>query len=745
MRGLLFLVAAACAAPAGGALRPPPPRASELRPVAAATTARFPLPPMQHVPWASMARLPPALIDAARALFLAGFADPRGCEYRAIEIAVGDLRRGSGTVQTRGFVLPGGRFAVTWNGLVYPLVALGAPVDLAGDVAAATTIGSHPQYPMLIAERHSVLPDRNLTMVVMLARLGENALAEQVWDGLHDPQDPALDPYGQLALAWVWRLFDRALTAHRRSDQVLALESLRRLTAVQPLVDTAAALRGLRGPDGGATFLDFLGPVPELLADEERRAARGPRAPLPDAAQLARLPVAARVAVLIEHLDDVAAYTASADRVDPASDPIVDALVEIGAQAVEPLIDVVAWDHRLTRSVSVWSETSFGRSAFGVHEAAYLALTAILRTRLVDPQTLVAMLATGGMAGRSELAERFRARARRYAALSVEQRWYEDLGDLQAQPELWLDAAEHITGDRSAGGLYGKTWLVTGRIRPAATGLGGEVLRGHAAPSVSELLGQRISYADVPTACRLALRLHDWDPVAGARWLDWALTRAIGESGTTHQFAGEIAQLTERRLAAGDLAVLDAYAAWIGASRLEAPRVYADVQIRFPLDAHVFRPMTVAPWRPAIARAAEALFRDGSPWVPLLNRDRLHGDDPIALLDGDLLAVAAFNRHVVRALGDARPIGQLTVAGRRIDLQLDDSWGLVQLIPPAAELPPDGTERVVRLADWYASRLAHSHARDGAPRFELTWSDAERDAALRAMVHWVRRRVAPLP
>jgi hypothetical protein len=335
---------------------------------------------------------------------------------------------------------------------------------------------------------------------------------------------------------------------------------------------------------------------------------------------------------------------------------------------------------------------------------------------------------------------------RRRSALAIEQRWYEDLADFQARPELWLDAAEHITSDRSAAGPLGRSWLVSGRIRPAATGLGGEVLRGHAAPSVSELLARRIEFADVPTACRLALRLFDWDAAAGARWLDWALTRAIGESGTTHQFAREIAQLTERRLAAGDVAVLDSYAAWIGVSTLEAPRVYADVQVRSPLDAAVFRPMAAAPWRPSIVRAANALFRDGSPWVPLLNRDRLHGDDPIALLDGDLLAVAAFNRHVVKALGDARPIGRLTVSGRRIDLQLDDSWGLVQLAAADdAALPSDGTERVVRLADWYADRLAHSHARDGAPRFELTWSDAARDAALRAMVRWVRRRAAPLP
>ena len=713
---------------------------------AASRVARFPLPPMQRAPWSSAARLPAALLAAARALFVQGFADPRGCAYREIELAVGNIQTGdAGTVRTRGFVLPGERFAIAWNGLVYPVVEVGAPVELADDVAAAAASASHPMYPMLVEERASVLPDENLQMVVLLARLGEDALAEQVWSTLHYPQDPSFDPYGEIALRWVWRLYDRALTAHRRGDHGLALESLRLLTSVQPLVDTAVALRGLRGPDGGATYLDFLGPVPALLADEERRAARGPIAPLPDAVARARLPVAARVAVLIEHLDEVAAYTTSAD--GGASDPIVDALVQIGAPAVEPLIEVLASDRRLARAVTFHSEAFFGRRAFGVDEAAYLALSRILRTRLVDPQVVADVLASDGMAARRELAERFRAYVRHRSALAVEQRWFEDLADLQARPELWLDAAEQITSDRSNGGRLGKTWLVTGRLRPAAIGLRGESLRARTAPSVSDLFAVRISLADVPTACALALRLFEWDRAAGARWLDWVLTRAIGESGTTHQFATEIARVTERRLAAGDVAVLDTYAAWLEASALEAPKIYAEVQVRFPLDAQVFHPMSIAPWRPSIVHAAEALFRDGSSWVPLLDRDRLHGDDPIALLDGELLAVAAFNRHVVKALADAQPIGRLTIgSSRHLRLQMSDSWGLTEMVNrDAMPLPPDGTEIVVRIADWYAARLAHSHARDGAPAFELFWSEAERNAALRAMASWVRTRVAPRP
>ncbi len=53
-------------------------------------------------------------------------ADPRGCEYREVE--VGD----TWIVKTRGFVLPEragetGRFVITWDGAIYPRSRSGRP------------------------------------------------------------------------------------------------------------------------------------------------------------------------------------------------------------------------------------------------------------------------------------------------------------------------------------------------------------------------------------------------------------------------------------------------------------------------------------------------------------------------------------------------------------------------------------------------------------------------------------------
>ena len=60
-------------------------------------------------------------------------ADPRGCEYRQVEIGYGSI------MKAHGFVLPEradtpGRFVVCWDGLVYPALTVGDPADLDRDI-----------------------------------------------------------------------------------------------------------------------------------------------------------------------------------------------------------------------------------------------------------------------------------------------------------------------------------------------------------------------------------------------------------------------------------------------------------------------------------------------------------------------------------------------------------------------------------------------------------------------------------
>ncbi len=103
--------------------------------------ATIPEPPRQREPWQPPATtLPRFLVSASATLFEQGLADPRGCEYRAIEIGIGNVWSGDGgVVKTHGWVLPAPdgektRFAVAWSGLVYPTVSIGEPADPEADV-----------------------------------------------------------------------------------------------------------------------------------------------------------------------------------------------------------------------------------------------------------------------------------------------------------------------------------------------------------------------------------------------------------------------------------------------------------------------------------------------------------------------------------------------------------------------------------------------------------------------------------
>ena len=110
----------------------------------------FPEPPQQRATWESDTNfISPEFESATKTLFEQGLADPRGCDYREIEIRVCEVWRGDGgIVKTHGWVLPNPTasnqvFAVCWNGLVYPVVSAGVKTNLQADmetlIAAAVT------------------------------------------------------------------------------------------------------------------------------------------------------------------------------------------------------------------------------------------------------------------------------------------------------------------------------------------------------------------------------------------------------------------------------------------------------------------------------------------------------------------------------------------------------------------------------------------------------------------------------
>ena len=279
--------------------------------------ATIPGPPQQGQPWTPPeTSLPRFLVRASATLFEQGLADPRGGEYRTIEIVVGGVWSNVGHVlSTHGWVLPEApgdktRFAVTWSGMVYPTVSVGAKADLEADVkaledaaralrkaaerqpggGAAVAFGgfgtNHEGFPVSLTALHPI-------KVALLLRIGRADFAERIWaaatgrpreQAARAKASPDLTNYGvsyvTMANDLAWYHFDRAVCAHMRGDDAVALADARALTALQKAVEAKAKALGFprqrrpgEGREGTAPYIDFLGQLPELLADHERRRA----------------------------------------------------------------------------------------------------------------------------------------------------------------------------------------------------------------------------------------------------------------------------------------------------------------------------------------------------------------------------------------------------------------------------------------------------------------------------------------
>jgi hypothetical protein len=328
-------------------------------------------PPKQNSPWSPpVSNLPTNYVTATTLLFNQGLADPRGCEYDEIEVGTGDVWRGDGgVVKTHGWVLPdhkGQRFAVCWNGLVYPVVSVGTNADLETDVMLQVTNGL-TSWRSALPEAVAVQPAALQSIHgCLLLRLGKVDWASACWlaqqrrsveerNGLlrrlsqtndltatNEIKLPDNDPYLAWAGDWTWSLFDRMICAHERGDEKLALADARQLTAAQPLIEAACAERGFkrqpywdsRHQNQRQPYLNFLGQLPQLLADLKRRAQEGPRISVITTGLTNITSQPQRITALIRNLDLVSAHQwGQPGWVNLAEDPIVAALIHEGDAA----------------------------------------------------------------------------------------------------------------------------------------------------------------------------------------------------------------------------------------------------------------------------------------------------------------------------------------------------------------------------------------------------------------------------
>lgn len=706
----------------------------------------LPTPPQQDAPWnAPESDLPTNYITAVELLFTQGLADPRGCEYREIEVGTGNVWGGDGgVVKTHGWVFPGtaeARFGICWNGLVYPLVRSGTNANIEADVACMLT--NRFSWRAAVSESNTVAVE-SLQAVrgCLLLRLGKADLAAACWLGamrqgwesrnglmqemlnahsnapvgnghpsakrqwnieneslrrfLDTNRIPALnltlpatDPYLTWASDWAWTLFERMICAHARGDENLALIDARHLTAARPFIEADCARRGFRRPpswesrSGGerTAYLDFLWQLPQILADLERRSAEADRQNI----ITLDLTPERETKRLILRLDHVHAFqSGQPGGVDLAGDKIVAALVAQGDIAVELLLDCLEHDDRLTRSISFGRDFQRNRTVVPVKDAARSALQGILQARFSSPAEI-------------------RAYWNRYKGMTIEDRWYAILND-DAASDRWAEAAANIV--RPANDAPSPDRSPEKIATNAPVRLRGEMLRDKRSPSVSELLSRHalavptndIGSYDLGRSCQMAEYLAAWDLKAAlpvARTLSRRVSTTMKYSG--QQLGTTLAKLSLARAEAGDFRAFDEYADWIvTTSPLQfrsSPLECLDPFRRFPSD-------------PVLQATAQKLFGDtNSAWAKLPWPSTFGG----SLIDARLTPMAGYRVLLCRELGNTNECG--TVRVERPGYLSYDLKSVGQTGSFAASLPPEsrgtnGAVAVIRWNDWIALALA---------------------------------------
>lgn len=693
----------------------------------------LPLPPKQNRPWnAPETNLPANYINATALLFEQGLADPRGCDYREIEVGTGDVWEGvGGVVKTHGWVLPGHgetQFGICWNGLVYPLVSTGTNVDLAGDVALMITNGMTSWRSALPESANVAVQTLQGIRGCLLLRLGRVDLAANYWMaeawravgnqngiGAYSPPAtkpppnelrlPRVDPYYIWANDWAWSLFDRMIWAHQRGDERLALTDARLLSKIQPLIETAFVRRGVKlEPHYENGFqqraqsreprpcLTFLGQLPQVLADLERREKAGRQTGVPFADLTNVTNQTERIRILIRDLDLVQARQwGQPGGVNLAEDPMVAALIAEGDAAVDPLLDCVEQDKRLTRSVSFGRDFQRGRTVLSVTNAAWVALQSILQA---------------GFANAAEMREYWG----KYKHMKLADRWYAILADDTAR-NRWQEAAANLVQpenvNRFPGGYRVEILVPTN----ADAKLRGASLRGKRDPSVTELLARHalevptnhVGNYDLSFGCQMAEYLAQWDAQAAlpvAQKLSQRASMVLKYS--TQPLGGYLSHLALVRARAGDPAAFDDYAEWIittSPSQLE----------RLPLDC--FEPMKEFPTNTELQAAAVKLWgQTNSPWgkLPWINN---FNNFYWPTVDAGLIQFKAYRKLLCHELAKTNECGSVHVIGpgylaySLTDLHQSGSFAIAL---PSRCSATNGFATSIRWCDWIALALENS-------------------------------------
>ena len=749
----------------------------------------FQSPPMQTNPWAlsvSSTNLPPHLQSAINLLFQNGMADPRGCDYREVDVVVANFWTASGaTNKTRGWILPPAqdtlaRYAIGWNGLIYPVISIGKPADAAGNPRALIRSMRPPATSQEIVldlgvqtyvdEEYALnavwLTPSKAAMIMRFASPGGTEACAQ----LFAPKDPFLT----LSTSFLWDAFARAAGAHMRGDDEVAYATAVLLNRAWKACEMEARTRGLPIPAlppgfmrAGSdetkpnSYFPFLEAFPTLLRDQERRHFR--KAPLHGAGTGASKEE--RIGALVGQLENVRAQPTGhyAVNYSLSESPVVQTLVKEGWDAIGPLLECYEHDERLTRVIPM-SHTGPTADLRIVHvrSAAYAALEGIIETPQFAPPYSAGKTVQEEESARNASAQGIREYWKKYRGLTREERLLAILKDDNGQ---WLEAASIIVRptDKPVMPLvsWGYPWGLPLDFADRTRMLG-EPLRVRGNPSVTELVIKRIhntlergkDSADdagaLNGACNLAFCLTKWDGQAGLGVLQELCACAFQKLAPTNyrslcshmDLAGQLSAMTQLRAKASDTNALREYALWLKA---------VEPQHFFLQIGPMLTPLARFPYSPAWTGLWEVLFDDEkSAWFNyLLEQNK---PDPKRMSSPSLnvevffgtpvINSGRFRKFAVRLLQEKSACGKI-VGEAAHGYWLDQRLSVMRRFGYTVEGPKDRSEingKEFRTCDFYAWLL--SNRIKDAPEFQLYWPEAKRDGAIEMLRQMLAERSA---
>jgi hypothetical protein len=409
------------------------------------------------------------------------------------------------------------------------------------------------------------------------------------------------------------------------------------------------------------------------------------------------------IAALIADLDQVT-YLATGE-FDDELDPVMVALIDCGDDAVEPLLDCMAHDERLTRN---------GLPPTRVETAAYQALMQILQIRDFGKEPAHNGTLTEAQQ-RQQMVQIIRDYFMKVKGLSPSQRWLTVLRDDDGDWLEWNYAADHLQDliDNAKHRRDDNSQRVANGLTHAMVdALSARIQKMNKAGNETEASYtlKRMADRDMNTVKPLiAMQLH-------------VLLNLEDDQGRSIDMITHFTPLLAR---AGDRSALQAYMKWIIGQK---PDVVG-------MDA--LAPLWMFPDDPEMARTAELMFSfSPSNWNPLDIRQYRES------IKTPLLGIPGFRAQVVKALADQTADGTATVLADH-GLRLVDRDGNVDRNPRSehigrseTHMGPVGKEMTLRMCDRIATEISQI---GGGPEMKLYWPEEDRNAAVKACVGFLNQ------